>query len=162
MITKETTISALPYTFKFRVVDDKHWIVTIDNQEEEWGLSSDYCEMSWSKGLADAYHRAIEFKPECKIELFNAIVGNSNIDVEGFIQKAKADLVHILPNAVLEEAKDTVNEWLDQWLHEDAIDVDPEDYEIVEPKWFSLAREYISKKLPGWKELLNDLPKDER
>ena len=62
----------------------------------------------------------------------------------------------------LDKANATVDEWLNEWLSDDAVDVDPEDYVVVERAWFAFARQYISLKLPGWKELYDSLPDDEK
>lgn len=50
----------------------------------------------------------------------------------------------------------TIDEWVDEWLHDDAIDIDPEDYEVVEPKWFAEMIKYITWAEPGWQLLYEE------
>lgn len=53
-----------------------------------------------------------------------------------------------------------IDDHVDEWLNDDAIDVDPEDYEIVEPKWFTEAINYVKYGFPGWQLLYEEFIED--
>ena len=56
MITRESLINlGKHYSVRFAVYDDKEWFVTINNDEDEYGASSNECHLNWNKGLAEAF-----------------------------------------------------------------------------------------------------------
>ena len=55
-----------------------------------------------------------------------------------------------------------INECAYEWLADDAIDVDPEDYEIVESAWFRYAMDHIKWTDPGWQLLYDEYFADDK
>ena len=45
--------------------------------------------------------------------------------------------------------KAIIDERVEEWLHDDAVDLDPED-SLVDEKWLNEAESYIQNKEPGW------------
>lgn len=52
----------------------------------------------------------------------------------------------------IEILKAIIDERVDEWLHDDAVDLDCED-SLVDDKWIAEANAYIANREPGWKLL---------
>ena len=78
------------------------------------------------------------------------LISSSAFDYPGY---GSQTIKEIDRATALEMLVGLIDERVDEWLHDDAVDVDPEEYEIVEPKWFREVAEYIQYKEPGWQLL---------
>lgn len=87
MKTRETTIPVGDgYKVMFSVFDDSSWIVTIQNDELEFGASGDQCTGNWNNGLASAFESIAEMMPESDaFALLDRLKASKDID-SGFIR----------------------------------------------------------------------------